>query len=353
MTGDVGSTVPAVPAVPAGTVPSVGAEGDALPPAPAPPPIVAATWQSRPAEEPWVPERIAERLPWTRDVVYRDVDSVEGDTGTGWRVLGTSQRGRVHAHDGTHREDALAAEWGAHGFALAAADGAGSSRYSRIAAALVCRHIAQAAVPILRDGLPPKRSGDAAAVLRPLLADAVASACDELCATAEATGLATRDFRTTALAVVCIGGTLAAVQVGDGAIVTVARDGRVTRVATGDSGSYSGEVAAFVPELDRAAIATRVVSTTLDEVEAILVLTDGIEDPFYPIERRGSEIARQLYHGVSAVAEGFRAQATHGPVVHHPEGIARLAEWIAFERRGENDDRTLLGAFRSPGTLER
>lgn len=354
MSDDVGSALPVDSTAPAVPVTDHGAHDPA---AATRPPIVAATWQSRPAEEAWVPEAIAEQLPWTRGVTYHDVGRVQGEVTTSragsWQLLGISQRGRVHAHDGTHREDALAIEWGRHGFVLAAADGAGSSRYSRIAATLVCRQVVASAGPLLRDGLPSDASDGGAATLRRTLAEALGAACDALRTAAAGVALSTRDFRTTALAAIAIGNVVVAVQVGDGAIATIARDGRATRLGTGDSGSYSGEVVAFVPEVDTAAIASRVVATTLDDVEAVLVLTDGIEDPFYPVERRGTEIARQLYHGVTTPAEGFRAQTQHGPIVGAADSLELLEQWIAFERRGENDDRTLAGAFRRPGTIDR
>ncbi len=354
MTDDVGSALPVASTAAAAPVVEPGG-GD--PAAATPSPVVAATWQSRPAEEAWVPEAIAELLPWTRGVTYHDVARVQGEGETRdagrWQLLGISQRGRVHAHDGTHREDAVAVEWGGHGFVLAAADGAGSSRYSRIAATLVCRQLVASVAPLLRDGIPSAAHDGGAALLRHTLAEAIGAACDALRTAAAGASLATRDFRTTALAAVVIGNVVAAVQVGDGAIVTIARDGRATRLGTPDSGSYSGEVVAFVPEVDLAAIESRVVTTTLDDVEAVLVLTDGIEDPFYPVERRGTEIARQLYHGVTAPAEGFRAQAVHGPIVGAAHALDVLEQWIAFERRGENDDRTLAGAFRRPGTIDR
>lgn len=354
MTDDVGSALPVDSTAAAAPV---AEPGGGEPAAATSPPIVAATWQSRPAEEAWVPEAIAEQLPWTRGITYHDVSRVQGhvetrDAGT-WQLLGISHRGRVHAHDGTHREDAVAIEWGRHGFVLAAADGAGSSRYSRIAATLVCRQLVASAAPLLRDGVQSAARDGGAALLRRTLAEAIGAACDALRTAAAGAALATRDFRTTALAAIAVGNVVAAVQVGDGAIVTIARDGRATRLGAADSGSYSGEVVAFVPEVDIAAIESRVVTTTLDDVEAVLVLTDGIEDPFYPVERRGTEIARQLYHGVTTPAEGFRAQPVHGPIVGAAHALDLLEQWIAFERRGENDDRTLAGAFRRPGTVDR
>ena len=314
------------------------------------PPAVAATWRTVEPSTAWLPESLADALPWGREVEYRDTEALQRLAAGGWQLLGISHRGRVHAHEGTHREDAMAVVAGTHGFALAASDGAGSSRWSRVAAACVCRCIARESEPLLHQGLA---ASDAASRLQRTLTRALRCACEELHAGVTAAGGAARDVRTTALAVILVDGWLASIQVGDGAIFSVTRDGRVSRRGTGDAGSYSGEVGAFVPEVDDASLAARIVVTPLpaspdDRPEAILLLTDGVEDPFYPVERRGAEIARQLYHGVSAPAEGFRAQAAHGPIVGSDEALPRLARWIDFERRGENDDRTLVGAFRLP-----
>lgn len=327
--------------------------GDTLPIAPpATSPGVAAQWTTRPAAGPWAPEPVMALLPWTREVDYQDLALAELHTTGGWQLLGVSQRGRVHAHDGTHREDAMAMASGERGFVIAAADGAGSSSLSRVASEFACREVVTAVRPHL--GVAGASVGTAApgASIGSALAAAVLAACEQLQRVAAEAGLAPRDFRTTLLAVVCVDDTVTAVQVGDGAVVLLDGSGAVQRLGGGDAGGYSGEVVAFVPELDADSIDARIAHASLDGVACILVLTDGIEDPFYPVERRGAEIARQLYGGVTDAAEGFRAQAAHGPVVGQAQALERLAQWIGFERRGENDDRTLVGAFRMPPAFD-
>ena len=46
---------------------------------------------------------------------------------------------------------------------------------------------------------------------------------------------------------------------------------------------------------------------------------------------------------VDAALDGFQRQSTHGPVlgggVPGADAAARLLDWLAFEKRGENDDR--------------
>lgn len=307
-----------------------------------------ATWRSLPAEAPWCPAELREALPWAAASTYADRFALEGRVRVGiddWHILAMSQRGRVHAHAGTHREDDAAGTWSSLGFALAVADGAGSSRWSRVGSACVCRHVRDAARSLLHAGTVP--TPDSA---RSALIQAVVQASEQLQQAAAAAGGAPRDFRTTVLAAVCLGDVLVTMQVGDGAVVLRSRDGAVRRIGAGDGGGYSGEVSAFVPELEHAGLIARTLLTPVHDMDAILLLSDGIEDPFYPIERHGAEIIRQLCAGVRAPAPGFAAQRAHGPVVDHPDALLRLGEWLAFERRGENDDRTLAGAFRLPPT---
>lgn len=318
------------------------------------PAIPGATWTSRPASGAWSPNEIIDTLPWTRDVVYEDTIVRDVRTDSGWHLLGISHRGRVHAHHAAHREDALAVEFGAHGFVLAAADGAGSSRFSRVGSECVCREVTHAAQGLLREGLGrAPAAGARGEPLRVALVDALRSADRILREAASSGGVAARDFRTTALACLWIDGALATLQVGDGAIVVRTVDGSVSRLGSGDTGAYSGEVTTFLPEVEEIDLASRVVLRDGADISAIVLVTDGVEDPFYPFERRGAEVIDQLYNGVEAPAPGFQLQRLHGPVVFHAEAERRLREWIAFERRGENDDRTLVGAFRRTRTMIR
>jgi hypothetical protein len=88
------------------------------------------------------------------------------------------------------------------------------------------------------------------------------------------------------------------------------------------------------------------VTAALDGVADVLVATDGVEDPFYPIPRTGPALFAQLDGGVAAPLDGFQRQSAHGPVlgdgVPGAVAAARLLEWLAFEKRGENDDRTAV-----------
>ncbi|MBI3791209.1 MAG: protein phosphatase 2C domain-containing protein, partial [Gemmatimonadetes bacterium] len=183
------------------------------------------------------------------------------------------------------------------------------------------------------------------------LAEAAAYACDALRTIARAGGGEPRDVRTTLLAAVLWGdGTdarLAVTQVGDGAILVRTHDGGVQQLGAGDAGDYSGEVTCFVPDDEAPARArAALVERAAHDVTHVLLLTDGIEDPFYPLARRGGTLFAQLLAGVESPAEHFQRQAVHGPVFGDAAACARLGAWLAFERRGENDDRTIVAAIR-------
>jgi hypothetical protein len=87
------------------------------------------------------------------------------------------------------------------------------------------------------------------------------------------------------------------------------------------------------------------VTAALDGVADVLVATDGVEDPFYPIPRTGPALFAQLDGGVAAPLDGFQRRARTaraGRRRARRRAAARLLEWLAFEKRGENDDRTAV-----------
>jgi hypothetical protein len=324
--------------------------GAAAPPAEAP--VVAATWQERPAADAWCPAELVphlgDGLAWLAAVEYRDVDARADDAHPGWRAVAATRRGRVHAHAGAHREDAFAVASGGGALVAVVSDGAGSSRFSRVGAEVTCREAARVAAAAL--GRAPDALGEA-------LAAGVAAACAALRGLAERAGVPPKDFRCTALAVALRdggpagaggpGGVLAAVQVGDGVVAARAADGTVRVLGGGGGGEFSGEVSCFVPDACADARGAEAVVVPLGDVTEVLAATDGVEDPFYPLGRTGPALFAQLREGTAAPLDGFQRQPPVGPVAgpaapDGPEAARRLAEWLGYEKRGENDDRTLV-----------
>jgi hypothetical protein len=124
-------------------------------------------------------------------------------------------------------------------------------------------------------------------------------------------------------------------------------------VGRADGGEFSGDVTCFVPDACADARGAEVHHAALADVTDVLVASDGVEDPFYPIARTGAALFGQLRDGTGAPLADFQRQPTVGPAVG-PDApaadaaAARLAEWLTFEKRGENDDRTAVVLTRRP-----
>lgn len=317
-------------------------EPGALPAAPA--------WLDRAPEGPWCPPELREALPWAAAADYADLRTALHPWRAGWTLVGASRRGRLHAHRGEFREDAFGIETGEQFFLLVAADGAGSCRLSRIGSECACRAVVRRLGAVLADVVPPAVDSPALHQwLAALLAPALSAAIQDVAELARASGIDPREFRTTLLTAVWFaspaGELLAVSQVGDGFIAARRSDGRVERLGAGDVSEFSGEVSCFVPDDGASTRAQAIAVTDGADVTAILLGTDGVEDPFYPIERHGALLYSQLVGGVSEPAQHFQRQESQGPVFA-PDGDQQLARWLGFERRGENDDRTLVAAWR-------
>lgn len=306
-------------------------------------------WTSAPPTTAWCPDEWREHLEAVAPGLVvptsdQDSDAIgEQLAADQWQLLLVSRRGRVHAHRGEHREDAGSITATPHGWCAAVADGAGSAPYSRLGAAIatqVFTHSMQAA-------LGPDTS-TSAATANDILANAMQHAATASNAAmrdfAERTGLAHRDLRTTLLAATLHSDTLALMQVGDGAMSLRHADGRMSHPHTAATGDYSGEVAYFLP--DDGALEQLQQSLVLQpraDCVGLVLATDGVEDPWYPFTRHAGTLFSQLARGSSdadALPTGLTS-AWHEPVLSAPDRVQALTAWLGFEKRGENDDRTL------------
>ncbi|QJR35603.1 PP2C family serine/threonine-protein phosphatase [Gemmatimonas groenlandica] len=258
----------------------------------------------------------------------------------GWSLLVASRRGRLHAHRGDHREDAGQLLLFDHGWCAAVADGAGSATYSRLGAA-IATHVATHTV---RETLHHGHADTTQPSLLGRALEAGATAANHaLRDFAAKCGLALRDLRTTLLVAAHHGGRIGLLQVGDGASAWLNADGTVSQPLSGAITEFSGEVAHFLP--DDGAIEHLVQSLVIRDAAhcaALILATDGVEDPWYPFTRHAGPLYAQLLHGVNdAVSAGGVTSSHPAPVLSASDPVHALIEWLAFEKRGENDDRTL------------
>ena len=278
-----------------------------LPTTPPLPPSSPVGWQCKPipeAPEPY-PEAVATAL---------------ADAPAGFRGIGANVRGKKHKHDGTNCDDAFAFARAGHWTVVAVADGAGSKKLSRLGA----RAAVSAAVSTLAAGLTAhaltERTASAewlaalgrdgadfaaadvqavAASLHHAMRDALTAleqltaelhARDDITAflgrPAEVADLSCTLLLAVTRAIVADGKPYHLVvgcQVGDGLIGTVSRAGSVTQVGAADSGGHAGETD-FLTSAGKTepAFLAKKTAAALPDLQALLVMTDGVADDYFP-----------------------------------------------------------------------
>ena len=265
----------------------------------------------------------------------------------------------MHANGGTHREDSLACDAHDRAIVLCVSDGAGSCQHSRIGSFIAAHRVVEFLLAATA-AVDPAITADAAKLKEFLTArvtEAVISATDALLDLAKKSGCSPKDFRCTLLTALHYRGEqhelLLTNQVGDGAICLLRKDKSTARLGASDSGTHSGEVSCFVPD-DCARVKAKAVDVTSDvaSVECVLVCSDGIEDPFYPLEKSAAAIFRQFYTGVETPLKDFKSQLPQPAPLLQESAAWGLAQWLEFEKRGENDDRTVAVLHRMPQTIQ-
>ncbi len=274
----------------------------------------------------------------------------------GWSVAAASRRGKLHAHRGLWREDAFAVAEKEPWSIIALADGAGSARLSRVGARLACR----TAAGHLGDVLPPGglQAADTAALkeelvdLREVLAEAARLALEAVRAEAAERGQPLDAFASTLLLAVHVpwrGEQLVGcLQVGDGAIALLDGAGELTLLGTADHGVHSSETRFLTTRGVEETLLHRTQFSLKRGLRALAVMSDGVSDDFFPEEKRLGE----LFTGRAIAGMAGRDGGPVDGVLHGVAGDAQpdraLARWLAYERKGSSDDRTLVLLWREP-----
>jgi serine/threonine protein phosphatase PrpC len=286
---------------------------------------------------------------------YQDVHSDEMSALPGWKMLGATRRGRMHANSGNHREDAFHFLPTQNSIVLCVSDGAGSSQFSRVGAEFTTRRLTHELSENFkrdRDRLSSLEKAELTQQIAVAMSEEVYQTIKLLHEIAEKANCTPKDLRCTLLLAVVYTNDKAKIlltsQVGDGFFAKLNDENEAQRFGASDSGEYSGQVTCFIPDPEAPARAKQILSLDLEKVEALLLCTDGIEDPFYPIDKNAKSIFDQLYHGVPATLPDFEMQPQHGPIIGERGAEERLRRWLSFEKKGENDDRTIVILHRDP-----
>jgi hypothetical protein len=69
------------------------------------------------------------------------------------------------------------------------------------------------------------------------------------------------------------------------------------------------------------------------------------------MEKKAVDLFRQLHNGVKEKLADFTSQPAQGPALANESAGWGLGQWLGFEKRGENDDRSLLLLHRYPSSF--
>jgi len=286
------------------------------------------------------------------DAPYRKdhIDSrlIQGDD---YQILAASRRGRSHEHAGSFRDDDfhIARDPDSGWDLILVADGAGSAPFSREGSRL--------AVSAAGDHLSASLAGEMGTRVDEALAGwaedpqetaraigtefhylfhkAAQLAVQSIEREAETRGAAPRDYATTLLAAAIrrLDGEifLASFWMGDGAIAAYGPRGRVRLMGTPDGGEFAGQTRF----LDRASIsdqgfAKRIGIGRFADLNAVLLMTDGVSDPRFETDNGLSDPVRW-----DALWDDLI------PLLESPDPERRIAEWLGFFSPGHHDDRTI------------
>lgn len=303
-------------------------------------------------------------------------------------VLAASCRGRSHAHVGSFRDDEFLiklAESPEEWSVLAVADGAGSARYSRQGSKLACR----AAVAYLTQYLnnEPYREKVEAGLISPLMeklqdADnqgkslydfsklaqdakvntdcwygavwsaytAINNECQKRLEEKIEEKVTFKDYNTTLLLTAFrrleVDGAsytlFLSYWVGDGAPVILKPNGldEVFLLGEVDAGEYAGQTRFLSKDqVDPKAVGSRLRFACVKNFEALVMMTDGVSDPFFNSENDLNNFdAWNTYWTKKELQDAIKKNGA----VSDAERAKQLLDWLNFKETGYHDDRTLL-----------
>ena len=303
------------------------------------------------------PDSLWKNLPSDEKDPYFKPDTDHKDSATPYgRIVAASQRGRSHAHEGLFRDDDFlfrfdeSSSW----HLLAAADGAGSAKFSRRGSQIACEH----AVAFMGKWLAAQGTTLDAAVqmlvekgdtrlMRPAayswLGGAAFEARKAIQFEAEHKDppATLRDYHTTILLAAAkpthAGWVIASFSIGDGGIALRRVNGEPVSLCSPDSGEYGGQTVFLTASnvlSDADQIMQRIHTYLAPDLSALVLMTDGVTDPKFPTEVSLSD---------PAVWNAFWSELTGsvGFQSANKETSSQLLKWLAFRSPGNHDDRTI------------
>jgi serine/threonine protein phosphatase PrpC len=318
-------------------------------PTPAPTPAPAPQWKYNPPP-PNEPEPHDEHF------------SQSGKSPEGISIVGARVRGKKHKHEGTHCDDWFEFRTSGKWTILAVADGGGSYRFSRVGSKAAARaavnslaqdlesHVIKPRPTLNMDVVQDPDFARVTGALQTAMAEACAAVqtcCSECLDDPEYRRILKRapmlqDFQTTLLLAVHTtvlresdGAEYSVVHgcaVGDGMIALLDRNGATHLLMAPDSGAHSGEVRFLSKEEITPSRLQPRIRRILAPLEALMVMTDGVADDYFPNDQRMSWLFGDLVlNGIIANSRSTRSDSP--PLSVDPSGFETEVETLEEKPR--------------------
>ncbi|MDR0549134.1 MAG: protein phosphatase 2C domain-containing protein [Deltaproteobacteria bacterium] len=299
-------------------------------------------------------------------------------------VVAASCRGRSHAHEGKPRDDSFAFNVDpATGWNIVAvADGAGSAKYSRAGSKIACETVIKELTTILSEkgfdsfidnntklftdwrdefynnGLSSfndinnhfRNQLQIDKIFYTVVYQAFTNILDE----SKTKKASLRDYHTTLLFMgfkrFSFGYFFGSFWIGDGAmaIYNPNKTGKVLVLGSPDSGEYAGQTRflTMAEEIKPELIQKRTCFGFFDDFESIILVTDGITDPFFPSDANVISPDKWRQFWTKTLKEGDEENPGCPKVFDSNTTLEEkgkdLLNWLNFWSKGNHDDRTIL-----------
>ena len=322
-------------------------------------------------------------IPCSTDMPYfkPNTKNLGYDVLEGRKIIGASIRGRSHAHEGLARDDDFGflvtenCKWKI----VVVSDGAGSAKFSRRGSELVCDSVIKYCKEILENGfseintyvnnlelqhydgnksIPPKVLHEIKILSYKVVVQAAFSARKdierEVIFTKEKFGQETtiKDFSTTCLILVtkkCSFGELViSFSIGDGAIACIVpNQTEPYLLSMVDSGEYAGQTNFITTDSifrDSSILFNqRLQVRVFNCYEAIVVMTDGVSDPFFDVEDNLKDNCYWNSFWKNLTHEGQEHLNLESDSAENNSQL--LLNWLNFYKQGYHDDRTIVVVY--------
>lgn len=290
------------------------------------------------------------------DYSHEYITVVENEKGPQKDIVAASKRGRSHAHEGKARDDDFniyhndSNGW----YIIAVADGAGSAKYSRKGSAVACETCVEFCKTALENPIELEKEiialnstteGQSNRAISTLIYNIVGGAAHKahraILETASANEDQPRDYSTTLLLAICkkfdFGWFVASFWVGDGAMCIYDKERQYIKLlGTPDGGEYAGQTRfltmkeIFTPE----SIMSRLKYSIEEDFSALLLMTDGISDPFFETDANLNKVEKwnELWVNINSEVD---------LTDDNTESQYQLLKWLDFWSPGNHDDRTI------------